>query len=175
MLQVKQFTFSNFGVNTYLLIDTATTEAAVVDPAMQTQRERDEFDHYIEANGVKLTQIINTHMHLDHCFGANYVKSKYGVKLAANVNDALLGQQFAQQCARFGMPALGGAVEIDVPLHDGDTITIGESSLQVIATPAIPKVAYASTTRPTVCSSLVTLSSKAQWVAPICQEAITSS
>lgn len=135
MLRVKQFTFSNFGVNTYLLIDAATSEAAVVDAAMQTERERQEFDHYAESHNIRLVQIINTHMHLDHCFGANYVKGKYGVKLAANLNDAILGRQFAQQCARFGMPALGGAVEIDVPIADGDIVSVGESRLLVIATP----------------------------------------
>jgi len=135
MLRVKQFTFSNFGVNTYLLVDAATSDAAVVDPAMQTQRERQEFDYYVESHDIRLTQILNTHLHLDHCFGANYVKGKYGVRLAANPNDAGLGLQFAQQCARFGMPALGGAVEIDAALNDGDTVCIGESVLRVIATP----------------------------------------
>lgn len=135
MLQVKQFTFSNFGVNTYLLVDSATKEAAVVDPAMQTERERNEFDRFVESHGIRLTQIINTHLHLDHCFGVNYVKDKYGLKLKASAADAPLGRQFPQQCELFRMPALGGPVELDVPLHDGDTVTIGESKLKVIATP----------------------------------------
>lgn len=135
MLQVKQFTFSNFGVNTYLLVDSATKEAAVVDPAMQTERERNEFDRFVESHGIRLTQIINTHLHLDHCFGVNYVKDKYGLKLHASAADAPLGRQFPQQCERFRMPALGGPVELDVQLKDGDTISIGESKLKVIATP----------------------------------------
>lgn len=135
MLQVKQFTFSNFGVNTYLLVDSATKEAAVVDPSMQTDRERMEFDHFIESHGIKLTQIINTHLHLDHCFGVNYVKEHYGVKMSASAADAPLGRQFPQQCEMFRMPRLGGPVEIDVPLKDGDIIEIGESRILVIATP----------------------------------------
>lgn len=135
MLQVKQFTFSNFGVNTYLLVDSETKQAAVIDPAMQTERERMEFDHYLSSNGITLTQIINTHLHLDHCFGINYVKEHYGVKLAASEADAPLGLQFPSQCAMFGMPRLGGPVEIDVHLHAGDIIEIGNSRLKVIATP----------------------------------------
>ena len=135
MLIVKQFTFSNFGVNTYLLIDSDTDEAAVVDPAMLTERERNEFDHFIAARGIKLTQIINTHLHLDHCFGVNYVKEHYGLKLAASTDDETLGRQFGQQCQRFGMTPQGGPVTIDVPLRDGDEIAIGNSRLKVIATP----------------------------------------
>ncbi len=135
MLKVKQFTFSPFGVNTYLLVDSDTLEAAVVDPAMFTEREREEFDHYVRTSGAKITQIINTHMHLDHCFGANYVRRAYDVPLKASAADAPLGATFAQQCARFGMPCSEPSVEIDEPLADGDVITIGQSSLRVIATP----------------------------------------
>ncbi len=113
MLKVKQFTFSPFGVNTYLLVDSDTLEAAVVDPAMFTEREREEFDHYVRTSGAKITQIINTHMHLDHCFGANYVRRAYDVPLKASAADAPLGATFAQQCARFGMPCSEPSVEID--------------------------------------------------------------
>lgn len=135
MLNVKQFTFSPFGVNTYLLTDADTGEAAVVDPAMFSDRERQEFDHYVRSRGIKITQIINTHMHLDHCFGANHVRRAYGVPLRASAADAPLGATFAQQCARFGMPCGETAVDIDEPLTDGDTISIGHSTLRVIATP----------------------------------------
>ncbi len=135
MLQVKQFTFSNFGVNTYLLVDSETREAAVIDPAMQTEHERQEFDRFILSRDIKLTQIINTHLHLDHCFGVNYVKEHYGIKLSASRADAPLGLQFPQQCEMFRMPRLGGPVEIDVPLKAGDIIEIGKSRLKVIATP----------------------------------------
>ena len=135
MLNVKQFTFSPFGVNTYLLTDSDTQEAAVVDPGMFSEREREEFDHYLRSRGIKITQIINTHMHLDHCFGANYVRCAYGVPLRASTADAPLGQSFAQQCERFGMSCSERTVEIDEPIADGDIISIGHSSVRVIATP----------------------------------------
>lgn len=135
MLRVKQFQFSMFGVNTYLLIDEATNEAAVIDPAMVAAAEQKRFSDYVEASHACITRIINTHLHLDHCFGENYVKDAYGVPVSAHVADAPLGMEMAAQYRKFGMPGQGKQVHIDTPLADGDIIRIGQSALQVIHTP----------------------------------------
>ncbi len=135
MLKVKQFQFSPFGVNTYIVVDEATSDAAVIDPSMTYPEEEKVFSDYLAKQGLRLTQIINTHLHLDHCFGMNYVKSKYGVPLKAHGNDAVLGEIMDQQYQMFGMRPKGEKVVIDEPLKDNDVIEIGESRLEVIATP----------------------------------------
>lgn len=133
MLQIQRFVFSMFGVNTYLLTDQTTGEAAVIDPSMSTPDERQAFDKALGLN--RLTQILNTHLHLDHCFGLNYVKTKYGVPAKAHMADAPLGENMPAQYRRFGLNGDGAAVCIDVPLADGDTIVIGDSRLSVIHVP----------------------------------------
>lgn len=135
MLKVKQFAFSLFGVNTYLVIDEATKDAIVIDPAMADPAEQKEFDDYVRESKAKITQIVNTHLHLDHCFGENYVKDKYGVPVAASIDDAPLGESMALQYSKFGLKGNNGNVHIDVPLKDGDIIHIGDSELKVLATP----------------------------------------
>lgn len=135
MLKVKQFRFSLFEVNTYLAVDAATKEAAVIDPAMKDAAEQKRFDEYVQSQGIKITQIINTHLHLDHCFGENYVKEKYGVPVKAHIDDEVLGGIMAQQYLMFGMKPKGDNVVLDVKLRDGDIISIGESTLRVIHTP----------------------------------------
>lgn len=135
MLKIKQFQFSPFGVNTYIVIDKASSMAAVIDPSMAYAEEHKIFSDYIEAEGVRLTQVINTHLHLDHCFGMNYVKTKYGIPLKAHGDDAILGEIMDQQYQMFGMRPKGEKVVIDEPLKDGDVIEVGESRLEVIATP----------------------------------------
>lgn len=135
MIKVKQFEFSFFGVNTYLVIDEATKETAVIDPAMDKAAEQQEFDSYVKEHGLKITQIINTHLHLDHCFGIDYVKNAYGVPVKAHSADAVLGKIVPQQYQMFGLKPKGNPVEIDVSLKDGDTIDIGESQLKVIHVP----------------------------------------
>ncbi len=135
MLEVKQFQFSPFGVNTYLVIDQASSKAAVIDPAMAYAEEEKAFSTYIEKEGIIIEQIINTHLHLDHCFGMNYVKSKYGIPLKANGDDAILGEIMDQQYQMFGMRPKRQKVVIDETLRDNDVVEIGKSSLVVIATP----------------------------------------
>ncbi len=135
MLRVKQFRFSLFGVNTYLAIDEATNEAAVIDPAMADRQEEKRFDDYVAENHLKIIEVINTHLHLDHCFGENYVVDKYGVPVAASVNDAPLAADIDSQRAKFGMPPTGQKIHIDVALKEGDIIKIGESELHVIEVP----------------------------------------
>lgn len=135
MLKIKQFVFNMFGVNTYLITDKDTGDTAVIDPGMIDAAEKREFDDYVSANNLKITQIINTHLHLDHCFGDNYVRDKYGVKVAANINDQPLGDDIPAQMARFGGRIKADPVKIDVALKDGDIIKIGSSELRVITTP----------------------------------------
>ena len=78
MLQIKQFSFNPFGVSTFVVYDPDTLDALVVDPGMVTDRERALFDNFVASHRLKIGQIVNTHMHLDHCFGDNYVRDRYG-------------------------------------------------------------------------------------------------
>lgn len=135
MLKVKQFEFNMFGENTYLVYDTETKDAAVVDPGMFTDDERAEFDSYVASAGLRIIEVINTHLHLDHCFSDNYVRDRYGVKVAANVGDEPLGLDLGAQIRRFGGRGDMPPVHVDVRLEDGDVISIGKGRIEVIATP----------------------------------------
>lgn len=137
MIKVKQFCFNPFAVSAFILSDSDTAQAVAIDPGMISDSEREEFDKYISDNNLKLTQIVNTHLHLDHCFGDNYVRDKYGVPVAAHADDAFLGETLSDQAARFGIRLMGnaGKVAIDVYLKDGDTINVGNYKLHVIHVP----------------------------------------
>lgn len=135
MFKIKQFIFNPFEESTFVLIDEGTRKAAVVDPGMFTDKDYSEFDKFIADNNLQLVQIINTHLHVDHCFGDNYVRDKYNVKVAANLGDAPFGSALVQQAARFGIRKNVRNVEIDISLNDGDIIKIGESRLEVIQVP----------------------------------------
>lgn len=137
MLEITTLQFNPFGVNTYLIYDTETRDTAVVDPGMFNTKEHRFFDTYVAEHNLKITQIINTHLHLDHCFGDNYVKSRYGVPVKANSEDAFLGAKLAEQSRRFGMlvPGTEKGVEIDVDLREGETVEIGKHKLKVLQVP----------------------------------------
>lgn len=135
MFKIKQFVYNPFEENTYLLIDEATKDTIIVDPGMYTEADLRAFDEYVAAHSLHITQIVNTHMHIDHCFGENYVKDKYSVKTAANTGDAQNAANPSGQAARFGIRRPMESVTIDIPLNDGDTISCGKSRLTVLHTP----------------------------------------
>ena len=135
MLRIKQFIFNDFGESTYLITDEATKDAIVVDPGMASKDDYKRFDDFVKDNGIKVKQIVNTHLHIDHCFGINYVRDKYGVNVAAHVDDASLGDQLSLQARMFGIPGDYKGVVIDAPLAEGDVISVGQEKLYVIHTP----------------------------------------
>lgn len=136
MLSIKQFVFNPFGVNTYVVFDTDSKHAIVIDPGMISPDEFSLFDGFITANGLTLDLIVNTHMHLDHCFGDNYVRRKYGVEVAAHMADATLGLALGEQMRQFGLFAPEvDAVAIDKWLGDGDTVSVGPYKFTVIHVP----------------------------------------
>lgn len=135
MLKVKQFIFNPFEESTFLLIDEATRSAVVVDPGMFDSSEQRVFDDFIRTHNIRLTQIVNTHMHVDHCLSDNYVRDSYGVKVAASLADRDLSMALPDQARRFGFRQPVSAVAIDIDLKDGDIIEVGESRLEVIAVP----------------------------------------
>lgn len=137
MLKIKQFAFNPFGESTYVVFDDSSREALVVDPGMTSPAEFSLFDNFIKDNNLKIIQIVNTHLHLDHCFGNNYVRDKYGVKTAAHIADAPLGANIGMQARSFGMMLPDGTdtVEIDVPLKEGDTLAVGAYTFSVIHLP----------------------------------------
>ena len=138
MLSLHRFVFNPFEENTYVLVETATQEAAVVDPGMSDARERAAFDKFVADNKLSLRQAIITHAHVDHCFGLGYVTERYGASTLMSALDRPLLHDLGEQARRFGLQGLfagGSQLKIDTEVGDGDIIAIGESTLRVIASP----------------------------------------
>lgn len=135
MLKVARFGFYMFGINTYVVYDPEKKEAAIIDPGMSRKEEFEAMEKFIEREGLKVTHLINTHLHIDHAIADNWVKTKYGVPVEANVDDAILGERLMQQAQMFGLQSSDVAVEIDTKLKEGDIVKIGNGELKVIHVP----------------------------------------
>ncbi|MCM1522026.1 MAG: MBL fold metallo-hydrolase [Muribaculaceae bacterium] len=124
-----------FGVNTYVVWDPDSLEALVIDPGMIDEEECRAIDSFIARNSLKLKRLINTHMHLDHIFGNEYVRSKYDLDIEAAREDDFLGRSLSAQAREFRMPLEVTDRGLDREIHDGDVIKIGSGSLKVLAVP----------------------------------------
>lgn len=135
MLKIAKFTFYMFGINTYVVYDPVSHEAAVIDPGMSRQEEFDAMEKFIVRENLKVTHLINTHLHVDHAIADGWVSEKYGVPVEAHEDDATLGAIIPQQAQRFGIREGAGRVEIGHQLKEGDVIRIGGGELKVLHVP----------------------------------------
>ena len=134
-MKVSRFIFNMFGVNTYVLWDPESLEAAIVDPGMSDGRENEALDNFIGKHRLKVTHLINTHSHLDHIFGNAYVKEKYGLKIKAHPEDEFLATDLPNQAKRFGIQLPLTPQRTEVELHDGDTLFLGKERIEIISVP----------------------------------------
>lgn len=138
-MQIAIFQFSLFGINTYVVFDENAKECAVIDPGMSTRREEEAIENFITEKGLKLTHIINTHLHIDHVAGIPFLIRRFNAPVLAHKNDELLGKHIADQARMFGLDFNIDNIEITEYLEDGDKINIGDGQLEVIAVPGHSK------------------------------------
>lgn len=134
-MKVSRFTFNMFGVNTYILWDDISKDATIIDPGMVNDSEQKIIDQFIEKNNLKLSHLVNTHMHIDHAFGVQYMKNRYNLKFECNIDDQFLAQRLNEQAAMFGLPISIEELQIDVDLKNGDIIYVGDEELQILQVP----------------------------------------
>lgn len=134
-MNVSRFTVNPFGENTYVLWDADSREAVIIDPGMSNEAEREALDKFIEREKLTPVHLVNTHQHIDHCLGNQYVKNRYGLKLEANEGDDFLGQTLREQSRRFGMRVTADNAVSDIHLSDGDRFYVGKEPVEVLAVP----------------------------------------
>jgi sulfur dioxygenase len=96
---------------TYVIADEAARVAALVDPVLgQVERDLALLDQL----GLKLSHVLDTHVHADHVTGAGILRERTGARVVASPLGA--------ECA-------------DTKVSEGDAIEIGALRIKVLATP----------------------------------------
>lgn len=134
-MNIAKFGFSLFGINTYVVYDPVMKKAAIIDPGMINAEEEKALSGFIERNGLEVTHIINTHLHIDHAIGAEFAKNRFPAPLFAHKADEMLGSHLQQQAQMFGMNERAESVSIDSFLEPGEKIRIGNGVLEVLHVP----------------------------------------
>jgi hydroxyacylglutathione hydrolase len=117
--------------NTTVLWCTKTMKAAVIDPGGEVERLLDA----AKQAGATIEQIWLTHGHLDHAGGAAALKRATGAPIIGpHKDDKFWLDGIPEHAAQYGMAGFE-ACEPDQWLDDGDTVTIGEVSFDVIHCP----------------------------------------
>jgi len=116
-----------FQQNCSLLVCGKTNDAALVDPGGDVDR----LLAALAKSGGRLTKVLVTHGHIDHCGGVADVAARTGVAVEGpQREDAFWIDQLAAQGRSFGVPA-ARAFTPDRWLEGGDTVTVGDLTLEV--------------------------------------------
>lgn len=134
-MQVKTFVFNPIEENTYLLIDEQSKACIIIDAGCLYGRERLTLENYIKEQGLSLKRVINTHLHLDHCFGNKFLADTFGVLPEAGERDEFLLALMKHHAQMFGFRDEVEPQKLKGYLKDGDIITEGSIELHVLEVP----------------------------------------
>jgi len=128
-------TVNPFDENLYILWDEASRDAVVVDPGMMREAEREMVTKFIEGQELNIKHILLTHLHVDHITSARWLADKTGADVCGSIQDAQLGLELPDQVAHFRINVEVEPLTVDRDLIDGDTITLGDETIQVLHVP----------------------------------------
>lgn len=134
MIEIKSFTFNPFAENTYVLHDTDTREAVIVDPGCYEKEEQTQLSDYITARRLKVVKLLNTHGHIDHVLGNAWVKDQYGVKLYINREDEATLRSVETYAGAYGFPRYTPSTPEEY-LQEGTSVQFGNASLDILFVP----------------------------------------
>jgi glyoxylase-like metal-dependent hydrolase (beta-lactamase superfamily II) len=111
-VKLIQLELGPWPMNGYIVADERTSIGAIIDPGENS-------DAILEAvNTLQIEKILLTHGHMDHVGALDEVKTALDVPVHIHPAD---GEHFS--------------LPYDVPLNDGEMISLGDSSLKVVHTP----------------------------------------
>src|SRR5689334_23970320 len=108
---LQQFYVESLGHYSYLIGSLDAHVAFVVDP----KRDIEDYLAAARAQGLRITHILETHLHNDYVSGSRELAAATGATIG---HSAEAGLTYAHQ-----------------PLHDGDTLRFGELEVRVLRTP----------------------------------------
>ena len=71
-MNIKSFTFNPFQENTYVVYD-ESKECIIIDPGCYNAQEQEELKSFINEKAITPVKLINTHCHIDHILGNQFV------------------------------------------------------------------------------------------------------
>ena len=133
-MNIKIFTFNQFFENTFIISD-STNECIIIDPGCYDKNEKQILQDYILSDNLVPTRLINTHCHIDHILGNNFVSKTWDLELEIHHKDINLLKNSKDIADLYGFVNYEKSPITNKFLVEGDIIEFGKSNLEVLFTP----------------------------------------
>ncbi len=129
-IAVDQILVGRFAIFCYLITETSSREAMLVDPGAEPAKIMGR----LRERGVRLRWIVCTHAHPDHVGAVARIRSKTGAAVVIHRREARTLRRLTH---RMMVRLMGGAPapKPDVLVEGGDELKIGSSTVKVLHTP----------------------------------------
>jgi len=139
---VKAFFEETSNTVSYVVKDPASNACAVIDSVMEFDyasgrtafNQADQIIADIEARGLDLTWLIETHVHADHLSGAPYIQERLGGKIGIGSQITVVQETFGKVFNE-GTEFQRDGSQFDQLFEDGDTYQVGTMTAFTIHTP----------------------------------------
>ena len=111
-----------------------TKECVIIDPGCYSSEEENILSSFISSQGLTPVKLLNTHCHIDHVLGNNFVASKYDIDLEMHEKDLPTLHATPEYGHLYGFH-IAVSPDPKTLLNEGDVIEFGHSELEVRFTP----------------------------------------
>jgi len=129
-LILKELAVGPLMANCFICGCSETKEAVVIDPG----GDADSILRSLSDDSLKVKYIINTHGHFDHVSANGKIKDVTGADILIHPLDALMLSNLSSNAAIFGI-SVENSPPCDQTIEEGDTVSFGNLTLNVIHTP----------------------------------------
>ncbi len=133
MLHIKTFTFNPFSENTYILYN-EEKKCVIIDPGCYSNNEEKELFNFIKDNGLTPTLFINTHCHIDHVWGNEYINHTYNLPLHIHQYEQPILDRLPEVAALYQLEAKSFSGQVHY-IKEGNIFTVGKDVLITLHTP----------------------------------------
>jgi len=133
MITIQQFTFNGFQENTYILFD-ETKECVIIDPGCYDSYEKKVLQNFISEQKLVPKKLLNTHTHIDHILGNQFVSKTFNIGLEINKHDLEALHRTTEYGHLYGFSVEQSPEPINF-LNEGDMVKFGNSELEILFTP----------------------------------------
>jgi glyoxylase-like metal-dependent hydrolase (beta-lactamase superfamily II) len=140
--EVEGFFDADTNTISYVVKDPYSNACAIIDSVMDidyaagriSYEAADKLIAYVQAKGLKVEWLIETHAHADHLSGAPYIQGKLGGKIGIGENIKIVQDVFGK-IFNEGTQFQRDGSQFDALFKDGDTYQVGTMTVHVMATP----------------------------------------